>query len=169
MRVNGIYDVAAASVEQLALFACARGQHSDQLAITSEDIQSVESVTPEQNVFALTTAFAQRQLRPALTLLHAQLAAGAHPLYLLTMLRYQVRTLAAVAAARAESPDAASITRRTKLSGFVVRKAQTLLPNFVGRYLGAIYAKLVDADVAIKTSRIDGDVALDLLTVAICK
>lgn len=156
-RIGADYDRIANETTKLALFAAARPGKT----ITADDVSATVEASVETDIFATIGALGRRQLPEALTLLHRHLKQGAHPLYLLSMVRYQVRSLVAVQAANGDA-------RAAGVSPYVARKAQEELRNFDGRDLRGIYAKLVDADEAIKTSRIDGDVALDLLAVAIC-
>ncbi|MFO0702379.1 MAG: DNA polymerase III subunit delta [Candidatus Andersenbacteria bacterium] len=156
-RAGTDYDRLVNELTKLALFAAARPGKT----ITAADVAETIEASVESDIFATIGALGRRQLREALTLLHRHLRQGAHPLYLLSMVRYQVRSLVAVQAANGDA-------RLAGVSPFVARKAQAELCNFAGRDLRGIFSKLVDADEAIKTSRVDGDVALDLLAVAIC-
>lgn len=162
-RVGPDHDRLINENAKLALFAAARpGQ-----TVTAADITATVEADPESDIFATIGALGRRQLGSALALLHRHMRQGAHPLYLLSMVRYQVRTLVAVQAIQGQAQGNGDV-QAAGLSPYVVRKAQQELRNFAGRDLRGIYNKLVDADEAIKTGRVDGDVALDLLAVAIC-
>jgi DNA polymerase III delta subunit len=158
-------DRAAQALETLALYALARGATS----ITRQEILDTVAANIETDIFETISALAQRDLARTLELLHHHLAQGAHPLYLLTMLRYQFRSLVLIQDAATRSRDAGIIASQTKLPPFVVRKSLGYLSAFPGDSLKKIFSKLVDADQAIKTGRIDGDVALDSLAFAICR
>ncbi|MFO0704750.1 MAG: DNA polymerase III subunit delta [Candidatus Andersenbacteria bacterium] len=161
------FDQALNELDKLALYALSQKNKT----ITLGDIQAMTTTTLEADIFAMLRALSAGQRAQALRLLHRELAAGAHPLYILAMLRYQFRSLILVA----ESDDGMQAPRvmqqRTGLSPFVIRSMQQTLR--AGRYstgsIKAIFNKLVDADEAIKTSAIDGDVALDLLVLAMSR
>ncbi len=156
------FDQTLNELDKMSLFALAQKTKK----ITSDDVENMTSTTLEADVFALLSSLSRGNRADALHLLHEQLGAGAHPLYLLAMLRYQFRSLMLVAEAQKNNID----PRNTGLSPYVIRSMQQTLANKRGRYspavIAALFNKLVDADEAIKTSAIDGDVALDLLVLA---
>jgi DNA polymerase-3 subunit delta len=164
-RVGDDYDRLLNELEKLSLFAASRKDKK----ITDQDVRETVSATLENDIFKTIGALGERNLPKALSLLHRHLEQGAHPLYLLTMMRYQFRTLALVKDVAQESSDPRAIAEKTKLSFYVVKKTLGQLDNFRQRNPQHIFRRLVDADEAIKTGRIDGDVALDLLAVAICR
>lgn len=169
-RLQGDYDRILYELDGLIAFALSKKDRT----ISAAEIKQSNEANLEADIFATVGALSSRGLQEALQLLHRHLDNGAHPLYLLTMMRYQFRVLILVQAAQQGSAtqpavhNARDIAAITGLPWFVVNKAQGYLRGFGGRNLRQIFDKLVDADEAIKTSRIDGDVALDLLTVAIC-
>lgn len=175
-RLQGEYDRILYELDGLIAYALSKKNRdtSKDATITTDQISQSNQANLEADIFATISALSSRGLQDALQLLHRHLANGAHPLYLLTMMRYQFRVLILVQAAQQGSTsqppvrDARDISALTGLPWFVVNKAQGYLRGFGNRNLRQIFDKLVDADEAIKTSRIDGDVALDLLTVAIC-
>ena len=177
-RLSGEYDRILYELDGLIALALSKKSSSQtrdaDAAITAEDLAQSNQANLESDIFTTIGALSSRKLQGALQLLHRHLVNGAHPLYLLTMMRYQFRVLIMVQAAQAGSKSqppartARDISAITGLPWFVVNKAQTQLRGFGKRDLKQIFDKLVDADEAIKTSRIDGDVALDLLAVAIC-
>jgi DNA polymerase-3 subunit delta len=164
-RVGDDYDRVLHELTKLSLFAASRKDTK----ISSADVRETVNETLENDIFKTIGALGERDLPKALSLLHRHLEQGAHPLYLLTMMRYQFRTLALVRDAAQESSDPRTIAGNTKLSFYVVQKTLAQLANFKQRNPQQIFRRLVDADEAIKTARIDGDVALDLLAVAICR
>lgn len=164
VRLGDDFDQLVLRVEQLALQAAS----SSKSAIDITDVEQVVKKPIQLEIFKTITALAERNRAEALKRLHDHLEEGEHPLYLLSMMRYQFRTLAALKSASQQSTDQREIASLTKLSPFVVRKGLQLVRNFEGRSLSAIFDKLVDADHAIKSGRVEGDAALDLITIAIC-
>lgn len=164
-KIGSDYDRAILETEKLALFAAGRADKE----ISVDDINSTVEEELKSDIFKTIDALGRRDLSGGLTLLHRHLKQGAHPLYLLSMLRYQIKTLIQVAEAKKISPDPREIGKISGLSGFVVRKSLGQLDNYRQRDLKRIFSKLVDADEAIKTGRVEGPLALDLLTFALAR
>ena len=133
--------------------------------IRIEDVHTLVANVHEADIFALVDAIGRRERAAALKLLHAQLAQNAAPLYLLTMITRQFRLLVQIKdlALRGISVDAAA--EKAKLHPFVVKKTWAQAGAFSPAQLTAIYDRLLDTDLAIKTSRADPALALDLLVV----
>lgn len=164
-KTKNDYDRALFELDKLAACLLAISK----LSISVQDIKQLIEDSMEADIFKAIEALANRDKRQALSLLHRHMRAGAHPLYLLTMMRYQFRTLVLVADACHRTENFKEIASKTKLPPFAVRRAQGQLSKFDLPYLKAIFNKMVDADEAIKTGRVDGDVAVDLLALAICR
>ena len=162
-KIGTDYDQVIYELEKLALYVAGR---TDKTVVSSDVSETIEAKL-ESDIFKTIDALGQRDLKQALGLLHRHVSQGAHPLYLLTMLRYQFKTMIQVAEAQEQTGDPRAIAQITKLNPFVIRKTQAQLRNYQGRDLKKVFNKMVDADEAIKTSRIDGELALDLLTFAL--
>lgn len=134
-------------------------------AIRAEDVQTLVASVHESDVFALVDALGHRETGAALKLLHAQLDHNAAPGYLLSMIVRQFRLLLQMKdlAARGQTLDAAR--EQLKLHPFVAEKTWKQALNFSLPQLEAIYQRLLDVDVAIKTGRTEPMVALDVLIV----
>ena len=65
----------------------------DKKNITATDVSTVTSAKIEQNIFQLTDAIANRHKRDAVALLDRQLAGGADPYYLFSMIVFQFRNM----------------------------------------------------------------------------
>ncbi len=130
-----------------------------------EDVRALVASVRESNIFELVDAIGARETSTALRLLHAQLEQNAAPLYLLTMITRQFRLLVQVKDLRTRGLMPAAIAEQLKTSPFVVNKIIPQIPNFSMPQLETIYRKLLDTDLAMKTSRSDSVVALDTLIV----
>lgn len=137
--------------------------------IRAEDVRTLVASVHESDVFALVDALGQREAGAALKLLHAQLDHNAAPGYLLSMIVRQFRLLLQMKdlAARGKTLDAAR--EQLKLHPFVAEKTWKQALNFSLPQLEAIYQKLLDVDVAIKTGRSEPVVALDVLIVELTR
>ena len=111
-----------------------------------------------------------RQGQSAATELAQLLANGANELYVLSMIARQIRLLVSAKDLRETmGTDAASIGKRLGIRHrFIVEKLLRQQARFEMAELLDIQRQIVQADQAIKTGRIDGQLALVLLAVAIC-
>ncbi len=138
-------------------------------AIRAQDVRALVASVRESDVFALVDALGHRETGAALKLLHAQFDHNAAPGYLLSMIVRQFRLLLQMRdlAARGKTLDAAR--EQLKLHPFVAEKTWKQSLNFTLPQLEAIYQKLLDVDVAIKTGRSEPIVALDVLIVELTR
>ncbi len=132
-------------------------------AITIADIEAVVPYAQAAVVFDLVDALGRRDGRTAAQTLHRLLDAGEHPLGLLAMIVRQFRLLIQVKELKAERATPRDIAKTLRLHPFPARKLHTQATHFTAAQLEAVYRHLLDTDVAIKTGKIDPEVALDLL------
>lgn len=132
-------------------------------AITIADIETVVPYAQAAVVFDLVDALGRRDGRTAAQTLHRLLDAGEHPLMLLAMIVRQFRLLIQVKELKAERATPHDIAKTLRLHPFPARKLHTQATHFTAAQLEAVYRHLLDTDVAIKTGKIDPEVALDLL------
>lgn len=135
--------------------------------ITPDDVRVFVHATLEPNIFDLTDALGERNLRRALQLLEAQLEAGAHPLYLLTMFQRQLRILRKVQAAGAGHP--ATLARQLKLHPFVVGKALSQVQQFSAAELARLTLDAVSLEERLKTGAPDPATELTLFIAGACR
>ena len=132
-------------------------------AITIADIEAVVPYAQAAVVFDLVDALGRRDGRTAAQTLHRLLDAGEHPLGLLAMIVRQFRLLIQVKELKAERATPHDIAKTLRLHPFPARKLHTQATHFTAAQLEAVYRHLLDTDIAIKTGKIDPEVALDLL------
>jgi len=133
--------------------------------IQEGDVHLLVADAREMKVWTLTDAVAAGQRDLAVQALHHMLNDGAQPLMLMAMITRQFRMLVQVkdlVDARLSSDD---IARQLRLNPFVARKAAETTRNFSFERLDAIYRHLLEADLAVKTGRLDDTLALDLLII----
>ncbi len=131
--------------------------------IRVEDIQTLVASVRESDIFAMVDAIGQRKRDVALRLLHDQLNHKAEPPQLFGMIVRQFRLLLQMKdlVTRGLTVDAAR--EQLKLHPFVAQKTWNQASNFTLLQLEAIYQKLLDTDLAIKTGRSEPVLALDVL------
>ena len=139
--------------------------------ITSAHVDLLVPYTGQSNVFIMADAIGRRDGRVALRMLHKLLDENpepGYPLYLLTMIVRQFRILIQVKEMSAQGLAVSTIAKRAGLHPFVAEKAMPQSLNFSMGQLEAIYPRLLNTDLSIKTGKMDGVLALDTLVAALC-
>ncbi len=135
--------------------------------ISEDDVRLLVSYVREANVFEMVDALGQRNGQRAAKLLHQLLDDGEHPLRLLGMIIRQFRIMIQVKELSGQGVSQRDIAARLRLHPFVVKKTVRQAMNFSMKQLEAIYRKLLDTDVAIKTGQMNEVLALDMLVVGL--
>lgn len=164
-------EIAAQAAETLAAFVRGDLRQMDQeiaklLAYVSngrpiqvEDVRLLVSQAQEANIFNLVDALGEKDLETAFAELHGLLAEGQHPLQILAMITRQFRLLIQGKELQLRGESLSSL----RLHPFVARKIEGQATKFSRPQMEAIYHRLLDTDVGIKTGRLEPEVALDLL------
>jgi DNA polymerase-3 subunit delta len=160
--VGGNLWIMSNEISKLALFASGR-------RIEVEDIKAIVSSAQEANVFAMVDAILDFKAGVAEQLLEQLLQKGASPAYLLVMLSRQVRMIVqAKELRRQRKPDAEIQSRLSLPSEFALRKTLEQAQRYPLERLKQVYHKLLQADLAIKTGKYEGGLALNLLIADLC-
>jgi len=116
-------------------------------------IRVFKEVVPK-HVFCFLDALGYKNKQKAFLELHRLLDQGESPLYLLTMIEWQVRNLLKVQSAKGKVQN---------MHPFVLRKIRTQLKNFGEDELVSIFRKIFEAEIALKTTQQDSTLVLDRL------
>ncbi|MFH1002558.1 MAG: DNA polymerase III subunit delta [Chloroflexota bacterium] len=144
-------------VSKLVLFAGGR-------RIEEGDVEQIVSHDEEASVFTMVDAILDGKAGPAEALLQRLLARGAAPSYILTMLLRQVQMVVRVKELVGQRQSGPEIQRRLGLnSDYVRRKITELATRYPWARLKGIYQHLLEADLAIKTGKYEGELALNIL------
>lgn len=135
--------------------------------ITVKDVEAMVVTPYASDIFALTDALGNRQPGRALQLLHRELAAGTHPLVLITMFGRHLHNLITVKAALTAGLPPRTLPQRLNLHPFVVQKATAQARQFSLEHLKVIHHRLVMIDYDLKTSPLEAEALLDLLLMAV--
>lgn len=155
--------VMAGEVDKLALYAAGR-------KIEEEDVRLLVGHTQQTSVFALMDAIVEFRPKAAELLLHRMIQQGATPTYLLAMLTRQLRLIVLAKEVGTPRMSAADLRGRLGLtSEFVARKAMEQARSYTMPRLSGIYRQILDADLAIKTGRLDAELALHVLVAELCQ
>ncbi len=122
--------------------------------VSVKDVELLVRPKVETDIFETIDAVAEKNKKEALSLLKKHLQKGDSPVYLLAMINYQFRNLLLAKSKGFE---------RLKLHPFVARKSIAQARLFTADELKKIYRKIFEADLNIKTGKMEPKTALDLL------
>ena len=114
-----------------------------------------------KHVFGFLDALGYKNKQKSFLELHRLLDQGESPVYLLTMMVWQIRNLLKVKLSLNSGP-------KPKMNPFVLRKTKGQVKNFEEEELVGVFGKLLEAEVALKTTQQDPKLVLDLLVDGIC-
>lgn len=160
--VGGNLWMMSSEINKLALFAFGR-------RIEEEDIRVVVSSAQEASVFTMVDAILDFKAGVAERLLEQLLQQGASPAYLLVMLSRQLRLVVrAKEMKRQRMPEMEIQSRLGLKSEFPLHKTLEQAQRYPLERLKQVYKRLLEADLAIKTGKYDGGLALNLLIADLC-
>lgn len=144
-------------VDKLTLFTGGR-------RIEEADVRAVVSYAQEANIFAMIDAVLEFRVGVAQELLQQLLKQGAAPAQLLVMLSRQVRIIFQIREMRGRKKSRAEIQSKLGLtSDFVLRKAWEQADRYSPARLREVYHRLLETDISIKTGKLEGEIALNIL------
>jgi len=135
--------------------------------INEEDVDLLVKAKLDTNIFKTLDALAQRDKKTAFRLLREHLTQGENELYLFSMFVYQLRNLIKLKDLIEKGAPFYSLAKKSGLHPFVVRKSSEQIRNFSFEQLKKIYKYLLEIEIKLKTGRINGRTALDLLVAEI--
>ncbi len=133
--------------------------------IAEETVKQVTSYAREANIFALVDAILEGRRKVAQQLLHRLLQDGASPAYVLAMITRQLRFIVMAKDSDRKKPRTEVQDRAEMIPSYSMEKAARQAKAYTLERIKNAYSKLLEADIAIKTGKYDGDLALDLLVV----
>ncbi len=149
-------------LEKLSLFAEGR-------CIEAEDVEAMVSRVRDINVFAMVDAVVEGKVRSAGHSLHQLLSQGASPMYIMAMLSRQVRLMMLAKMLWEEGVPDGEMGRRLGIGHeFALRKTLQQARGYPLERLKALYRRLLETDLAIKTGRYDAELALRMLLADMC-
>jgi DNA polymerase-3 subunit delta len=147
----------AGEVDKLTQFAAGR-------RIEEADVKMVVSDAQEANVFAMVDAVMESRIGAAQELLQQQFRQGAAPAQLLTMIARQVRIIFQVKEMRSRGAAKAIIQTKLGLNAeFLLNKAWAQADKYSMDRLREVFHKLLEADLSIKTGKLEGEITLEIL------
>jgi len=149
-------------LEKLALYAGDR-------VITKADVAIMCPYARESSIFDMVDALGNRRTATAFQLLAQMRKQGAHPLYLLKMIVRQYRLMLQVKDYMSRGMRKDEIASALHLHPYPTQKAMAQSRSYTFRQLENIYDRLLETDVAIKTGKLEANLALDMLVVELAR
>ena len=150
-------------IRKLTLFTSGR-------CIEEGDVSRVVSYTQEVSVFAMVDAVIEFKAGPAEKLLEQLLESGAAPVHLLFMLSRQFRMIARVKGLKKQGKAEKEIQTRLGLfNEFAFRKTLEQANRYPPERIKEVYHRLLATDLAIKTGKYHGELALNILVAELCR
>lgn len=130
--------------------------------VEPDDVQNLTADSGQGDIFAMVDALGNRDGRKALRMLH-RLLEQQDAFAIFGMITRQFRLLLLARDALERGVPAGAMARELKIHPFVADKISFQAPNFSLPTLETVYRRLLDLDEALKTSQIEGDLALETL------
>lgn len=160
--VGGNLWILSSEIDKLCLYA--QGQR-----IEKQDVQLLVSYAREANIFALIDAIIQKRIVAASQILHHLLDESAAAPYLLFMLTRQFRLLIRAKELATQQLSDAELATNLGLSERLLPRVIEQAEGYSLSQLNKIYHQLLNTDIAIKTGKMKGELALDLLVIELCQ
>lgn len=135
--------------------------------INSDDIKLFIKPKIDNNIFQTIEALSQKNKKLSIDLIRKHIELGDHPLYLLSMIIYQFKTLLILKDLIDKKTPHNLIAKKSGLAPFTVQKNLYLCNKFSFEELKNIYQKLFEIDLNIKTGKIDNELAIDMFVAQI--
>jgi DNA polymerase III subunit delta len=137
------------------------------LRIEKKDVCLLIKPKVETDIFKTIDAISEKNKKHALGLLNKHLEKGDSPLYLLSMINFQIKNLLIVKELVQKGAPFNIILKKSGLHPFVARKSYFQSQKFTFLELKKIFQSIFKIDLDIKTGKIEPETALDLLVAEI--
>jgi DNA polymerase-3 subunit delta len=155
--------IMASEIEKLLLFVSGR-------RIEEEDVKSLASYAQQASVFTMVDAIVEFKTELAEQLLQQLLQRGAAPVYLLYMLSRQVQMIVRAGELKKQRKSKTEIQNKLGLtSEYALRKTLEQASRYSLSRLKGVYQHLLETDLAIKTGKYEGELALNILVAELCQ
>lgn len=138
--------------------------------ISEEDVELMVGYTQQTNIFTVVDAIVESKARTASRLVQHLMNEGASPSYLMAMLARQLRLIVRTKDVQTARMSPNELCSRLGLtSEFVARKTLEQAKQYSLPRLKQVYRQLLETDLAIKTSKYEPELALNILVAELCQ
>lgn len=138
-------------------------------AITRDDVTLLTPYSAEANIFQMVDALGQRNGKTALMLLRRLLDAGDEPLRIFAMITRQYRMIIQMREQLDGGQSVRGAAQALEMRDFVADKVASQARQYRMEQLERILEVLLETDLAIKTGKLAGDLALEELVVRLSR
>lgn len=155
--------IMASEIDKLVIFTSGR-------PIEEEDVRSVVSYAQQANIFAMIDAVLESRAGAAQRLLEQLLANGVHPAHLLVLLARRLQMIVrAIELKKQGRPEAEIQSKLGLTSEFALSRRLEQAGKYSLERVKQVYLKLLETDLAIKTGKYQGELALNILVAELCQ
>lgn len=137
--------------------------------ITENDVRQVSSYAREANIFIFLDAILEGQRGEAQKSLHRLFLEGETPPHILFMITRQLRLVLLAKGLNPKLPDQEAMERLGIKKAGELRNVKRQARVHTIENIKRAYHQVLEADVAIKTGKYDGDLAVELMVMDLCK
>jgi DNA polymerase-3 subunit delta len=138
--------------------------------IEEKDVRMVVSAAQEADIFVMVDAIIDHKVDLAEQILQKLLRNGVAPAQILVLLARQIQMMVQLKDLKYQKKPLAEIQTKMGISyGFIWDKISARSEKYTMDGLKQTYKKLLETDLAIKTGKFDGDLALDILVAELCR
>jgi DNA polymerase-3 subunit delta len=152
---------ADSELEKLLTYAASR-------PVTADDVEYLVTPVSIESVFRFSDALAMRDGPTASILLHKFLEEGEHPLRMLGLVSRQLRLITRAKLSLESGTPEFDVKAALPVPPFVAQKVLNQARRYDIRILEIALHRLVEAETAIKTGRMEASAALDLFVAELC-
>jgi DNA polymerase III subunit delta len=132
--------------------------------IGENDVKAIVSNAQEAGIFSMVDAIIEQRVGAAQALLQQLFRQGMAPVQILVMISRQVRIIYLVREMRAAGKQRAEMMGKLGVTNsFVLQKSYEQAERYSLSRIKEVYHLLLEADISIKTGKVEGELALDIL------
>lgn len=143
--------------------------HAGERPASDADVRAVVPAPPEGSIFDLVDAIARRDARTALRLAADLLDRGAVPVYVVSMIARQLRLVLSAHAILARGGGEARVAQELGLRPYPARLVVGQTRRFPRQLLPAALARVLELDLALKSSAGEPRLLLELAILDLCR
>lgn len=129
--------------------------------ITADDVKTVLSINPENNVFAMLDAIGRNRKDEALRLLHNILESGVPVYNIIALITGQLELILAIKEMKRDGLNLSQIQKKLGVHEFRLKKAAASCANCSVEYIKSILSEAYQVDPNIKTGLFNNQLALE--------
>jgi DNA polymerase-3 subunit delta len=138
--------------------------------IEEKDVRMVVSAAQEADIFVMVDAIIDHKAESAVQILQSLLRNGVAPAQILVLLARQVQMMVQLRDLKSQKKSSSEIQSKMGISyGFIWDKISARSEKYTMESLKTTYRKLLETDLAIKTGKLEGDLAMDILIAELSK